>query len=95
MYFLIEVSADIRKEFGSKLVYDKTFLKTKAKSYGDEAADFHDKEISNVGSNHNCLAVIILDSAPKKEGNYYPQLFLKECKDIEKEKKLLGILMRT
>ena len=36
-------------------------------------------------SNQICLAVITLDSALKKEDNYYPQVFLKECKYIEKK----------
>ena len=35
-------------------------------------------------SNHTCLAVIGLDSAFKKDDNYYMQVFLKECKCIEK-----------
>ena len=35
-------------------------------------------------SNHTCLAVISLDSALKKDANYYPQVFLKECKYNEK-----------
>ena len=37
-----------------------------------------------VDSNHTCLAVITLDSALKKDDNYYPQVFLKDCKYIEK-----------
>ena len=28
-------------------------------------------------SNHTCLAVISLDFTLKKDGNYYPQVFLK------------------
>ena len=36
-------------------------------------------------SNHTCLATISLDSAVKKDENYYPQVFLKECKYIEKK----------
>ena len=48
--------------FGIKSVL---ILKTKIKSYGEEAIDFHDKEIP-VRSNHNYLAVINLDSALKK-----------------------------
>ena len=36
-------------------------------------------------SNHTCLPVISLDSAPKKDENYYPQVFLKECKFIKKK----------
>ena len=56
-------------------------MKTKIKYQGDEVTDFYDK----VDSNHTCLAVISLDSALKKDENYYPQLFLKECKYIEKK----------
>ena len=36
-------------------------------------------------SNHTCLAVVGLDSALKKDDNYYLQVFLKECKYIEKK----------
>ena len=36
-------------------------------------------------SNHTWLAVISLDSALKKDENYYFQVFLKECKCIEKK----------
>ena len=39
----------------------KNILKTKLKSYGDEVTDFYDKEITKVGSDHTCLAVISLD----------------------------------
>ena len=72
MYFLVEdinilekyntvwekVSADIKKEFDSELVYIKPFLKTKIKSHGNEVIDFCDKKILKVDSNHTCLAVI-------------------------------------
>ena len=60
-------------------------MKTKLKSYGDEVTGFYDKGIPKVDSNHACLAVISLDSAFKKDGNYYPQVFLKEFKYIEKK----------
>ena len=70
-YFLIEdhellkkcntncnkVSSETKKEFHSKPVYNKTFLKTKLNSFGDEATDFHDKEMTKGGSNDTCLAV--------------------------------------
>ena len=80
-----EVSPGIGKEFDREPVYNKEFLKTKMKSHGDEVTHFYDKEIPKVGSNHACLAVITLDSALKKNDNYYPQVFLKECKYIEKK----------
>ena len=58
MYFLIEnddlpkkynfigdkVSANKKKEFGSKYAYNKQFLKTKIKSHGNEATYFYNKE---------------------------------------------------
>ena len=37
-----------------------------------------------IDSNYTCLAIISLDSDLKKDSNYYPQVFLKECKYIEK-----------
>ena len=99
MYFLIEdddllekyntiwdkVSADIKKEFDSEPVYNKIFLKTKIKSHGNEVTNFYEKKFPKFNSNHTCLAVITLDSALKKDDNYYPQVFLKECKYIEKK----------
>ena len=60
-------------------------MKTKIKSHGDEVTDFYDKETPEADSNHTCLAVISLDSSLNKDGNYYPQVFLKECKYIEKK----------
>ena len=69
-----KVSADIIKNYS----------KTKVKSHGDEATDFQDKKILKLDSNYTCLAVISLDSALKKDDNYYPQVFLKECEYIEK-----------
>ena len=33
-------------------------------------------------SNYNCLAVISLNSAIKKDDNYYPQLFLNTLKKM-------------
>ena len=56
--------------------------------------DFYDKEIPKMDSYHTSLAVISLDSALKKDENYYSQVFLKEYKYIEK-KKLLDILLMT
>ena len=58
-------------------------MKTKIKSYGDKVTNFYDKEIPKVDSYHNHLAVISLDSALKKDENFYLQVFLKECKYIE------------
>ena len=91
MYFLIgdddlfekqstvwdKVSADIKKAFDNKPMYDNFFFKTTIKSYSDKAVDFNVKD--------TCLAVIKIYSAFKKDGHYY----LKECKNIEKEKNVI------
>ena len=74
----------IGKEFDSKPIYNKKFLKNKVRSYGDEATDFHDEEMPKIGSNYVSLWVIIIDFVLKKDKNYYPLVFLEECKYIEK-----------
>ena len=99
MYFLTEdndllekhntiwekVSAESKKVFHREPLYNRNVLKTKIKSHGDEVPDFYDKKIPKVDSSHACLRVISLDSALKKDNNYYPQMFLKECKYIQKK----------
>ena len=60
-------------------------MKTRIPSHGDEVTEFYDKRIPKVDSNYTCLAVITLDFALKKDDSYYPQVFLKECKCIEKK----------
>ena len=60
-------------------------MKTKIKSHGNGVTDFYDKKIPKVDSNYTCLAVINLDFILKKDGSYYLQVFLKECKYFEKK----------
>ena len=60
-------------------------MNTKIKSREDEVTDFYDKKIPKLNPNYTCLAVISLDSALKKDDSYYPQVFSKECKYIEKK----------
>ena len=55
-------------------------METKIKYYDNEVTNFYDKEFPKVDSNYTCLAVISQDFALKKDANYYPQVFLKECK---------------
>ena len=58
-------------------------MKTKIKSHGDEVTNFYDKKIPKLDPNYTCLALISLESALRKDENYNPQVFLKECKYIE------------
>ena len=50
-----KVSTDIKKGSDSKSVYNKKTLKTKMKSYSDEATDFHNKEIPKAVYDYNFL----------------------------------------
>ena len=85
-----KVSADIKKEFDNKPVFNTNFL-IKIKSYGDAAADFHDKEILKAGSNHIFLAAIMILLLILLL--IISEVLLKECKYIEKEKRRLDILL--
>ena len=78
-----KVSTDITNNLIASL--PNIFLKTKIISHGNEVTDFYCKKLPKVDSNHTCLAVITLDSALKKDENYYSEVFLKECKCIEKK----------
>ena len=81
-----KVSNSMKNELCCEPNYNKKILTTKTRPCGDEATDFQDKEIPTVGSNDTCLAIILLDSVPSRNENYHSQVFLKECKQIEKER---------
>ena len=70
-------SFDIKKEFYCKLVYNETALKTKIKSYGDEARYFYGKEIPTISSVCTCLAVINVNFAIKNDEDNYLEVYLK------------------
>ena len=59
-------SNNMRKEFDSEPIYIKKFVKTKIKPWSDEALNFDDKEMPEVGSNFICLAIILIDFVLKK-----------------------------
>ena len=65
-----KVSAE-KKKIDSEPVCNKKVLRTKIKPHGDKITNFYDKEIPKVDYNHTRLAVISLDSALKKDKNYY------------------------
>ena len=83
MYFLIEddnllekydaiwykVSADIKKEFDRKSVYNKKLLNTKR--------NFYDKEMPKKPSNHHLIILL-------KNKNYYRQVLSKKRKYMKK-----------
>ena len=78
-----KVSNIMQKGFDSESVYNEKYLKAKIKSYGDKINTiFGDNLMSEERSRFACLLVI--DSVFKMGKNYYPNLFLEECKYIVK-----------
>ena len=64
-------------------------MKTKVKSYnGKINTNFYNNKIPKEGSQCICLSVVLTDSVYKEDKNYYPQVFLEECKCAVKEKKM-------
>ena len=81
--FGIKLMLILKKEFDSEPVYNKKVHENQNKTYGDEASDFRDKEISKVGSDCACLAEINNWYCSQKQWELLS--LLKECKYIEKE----------
>ena len=60
-------------------------MKAKINPHGDEGTNFYLKQIPKADFDHTSLAVISFYSDLKKNETYYLQVFLKECKYIEKK----------
>ena len=70
-------------------------MKTKISFFGYEATDFHSRKIPEANCNYNCWLVTLIDSVLNKDKKCYPQVFLKEWRYIEKEKKLIRYISET
>ena len=78
-----------KKEFDCEPVYNQKYLKAKIKSYNRKInTNFYNNKIPKEGSQYICLSVILIDSVFRTGENYYPQVFLEECKYVAKEKKI-------
>ena len=59
------------------------------KSYNRKInTNFYDNKIPKEGSQFICLSGILIDSVFRTDKNYYPQVFLEECKYVVKEKRI-------
>ena len=68
-------------------------MKTKVKSYnGKINTNFYNNKIPKEGSQCICLSVVLTDSVYKEDKNYYPQVFLEECKYVAKEEKMYKLI---
>ena len=86
-----KVKNSIKKEFDSEPVYNEKYLKAKIKSYnGRINTNFHNNKILKEGSQFIFLflSVLLIDPVFRTGKNYYPEVFLEECKYVIKEKKM-------
>ena len=89
-----KVRNSIKEEFGSEPAYDEKYLRTKIKSYNEKIkTNFHNNKTPKEGSQCIGLSVILIDSAYTKDKNYYPQVFLEECKYVVKDKKTSKLII--
>ena len=57
-----------------------------------ESLKLYDKDIPKEGFHYICLSMILIDSVPKKDENYYPQVFQKNVITLLKKKRLEDVL---
>ena len=82
-------------EFNNEPVYGDTdsYIKTKVKMYDNKVnTNFQGKETPKGDSFYKCLPLIMLDSVVKVGKQYYPQVFLEECKYIERKNKMFNYI---
>ena len=78
----------LRIDFESKPVFgdDDEYIKTKRKIYADNMiTNFHNKKMPKEKAPCKCWSIIMLDSVIKANKKYYPQLYLEECKYVQKK----------
>ena len=86
---LEKVKNSIKKEFDSEPVYNEKYLKAKIRSYnGKINTNFRNNNTQKEGSQFIYLFVILIDFVCRTGKNYYPQVFVEECKYVAKENKM-------
>ena len=90
-----KVSNNVKKGFDREPVYNEKYIKTEIKSYEEKInANFQIFKVPKKGSQYICLSVILIDSVFRTGKNYYPQVFLEECKYVVKVKKLAKYIIK-
>ena len=75
-------------------MYNDKYIKTKIKIYNDKASKkFQHKKIPKYNEYCASLSVILLDSIfVNLNKEYYPQIFLEECKSAIKDRKIVNTI---
>ena len=78
-----------QKKFQTETAYNKKYLKAKPKSFNvNTNTNFLNDKITKECSQFVYLSVTLINSVFKTGYNCYPQVFLEECKGVDKEKKM-------
>ena len=75
-------------------MYNDKYIKTKIKIYNNRVyTNFQHNKIPKHNEYWACLSVILLDSIfVNSDKEYYPQMFLEECKYAIKNKKVVNTI---
>ena len=75
-------------------MYHAKYIKTKIKIYNDRVyTNFQHDKIPKDNEYCACLSVILLDSVlVNSNKEYYPQIFLEECKYAIKDRKIVNVI---
>ena len=75
-------------------MYNDKYIKTKIKIYNDKVyTNFQHNKIPEDNKYCACLSVILLDSIfVNSNKEYYPQIFLEECKHVMKDRKIVNTI---
>ena len=85
--YIIKYGIKLAIYFEKEPVYNKRYLKIKIKYYDDKINTiFHDNILPGEGSHFSYL--LVTDYVLKMGKNYYPNVFLEECKCIIKDKRM-------
>ena len=79
-------------KFNSEPVYNNKYIKYKIKIHNDRVyTNFRYNKIPKDNEYCTCLCVILLDSIlVNSDKEYYPQIFLEECKYLVKNRKIIN-----
>ena len=79
-------------KLSSDIIYDDQYIKTKVKTFKMVKTLFDNDEIPEEKIKYECISCISADSVLKIEKNYYPQVYLEQCKYKVKERKIKSLI---